>query len=61
MFPRTGEWFLAHGMMDPVMVKQVLQFQQHGDHRKFGEIALRWQMVNGRAVKEYLRDLRLHS
>lgn len=61
MFPRTGEWFMIHGMMNPVMIKQVIQLQVHGDDKKFGEIALQREMITGRDLKEYLRDLRIHG
>jgi len=61
MFPKTGEWFMAHGMMNPIMIKQVLQLQQHGEHKKFGEIALMKEMICGRDMREYMRDMRLHA
>jgi len=61
MFPRTGEWFMSHGMMNPVMIKQILQWQQHGEQKKFGEIARTREMITGRDLKEYLRDLKLHG
>ncbi len=61
MFPKTGEWFVTHGDMNPMEVAQVLKFQQHGEHKKFGAIALERQMVTGRQLREYERDLRLHG
>ncbi len=61
MFLRTGEWFMAHGDMNPMDVAQVLKFQEHGENKKFGTIALERQMITGRDLREYERDLRLHG
>jgi len=61
MFPRTGEWFMAHGDLNPMDVAQVLKLQEHGEHKRFGIIALERQMIGGRQLREYERDLRLHG
>ncbi len=56
MIQKAGEWFMDHGMMDQMMVKQVIQFQKHGDGRKFGEIALAREMISGKDLHHYLED-----
>ena len=61
MFPRIGEWFMAHGEMTPVDVKQILKFQEHGESKLFGKIAVERQMITGRQLRVYERDLRLHG
>ena len=61
MFPRTGEWFVSHGMMNNMMVSQIMEWQKHGDGHRFGEIALMREMITGRQLKEYYRDMRLHN
>jgi hypothetical protein len=56
MIPKAGKWFMDHGIMDQIAVKQILQFQEHGDGRKFGEIALAREMINGKDLRHYLED-----
>jgi|GEM_PF-1433175 len=60
MFLKTGEWFMAQGDMNPMDVAQVLKYQEHGDNKKFGTIALNRQMVTGSELRKYERYLLLH-
>lgn len=53
----TGEWFMVEGKMDYKMIKQVLEFQRHGDRRKFGQIALNRHMITGRDLREYVKSI----
>ncbi len=53
----AGQWFIVEGLMDYQAVQQVLEFQKHGDHRRFGEIALSRHMINGRALRRYTKSL----
>ncbi len=56
MIPKAGQWFMDHGMMDQVTVKQILKLQEHGDGRKFGEIALAREIIKGKDLRHYLED-----
>jgi hypothetical protein len=54
----TGQWFIVEGAMNYMGVNQVLEFQRHGDHRKFGEIALSRHLINGNELKSFVHSLR---
>lgn len=53
----AGQWFIVEGLMDYRGVQQVLEFQKHGDHRRFGEIALSRHLINGKELKRYIKSL----
>ena len=53
----AGQWLIVEGIMDYRGVQQVLEFQKHGDHRKFGEIALSRHLINGKELKRYTNSL----
>jgi len=53
----AGQWFMVERMMDAKGVQQVLEFQRHGDHRKFGEIALSRHLINGKELQRYINSL----
>jgi len=53
----AGQWFMVEGLMDQKMVNQVLEFQKHGDRRKFGEIALARHLINGKELQRYIHSL----
>ena len=53
----AGQWFIVEGLMKYQGVQQVLEFQKHGDPRKFGEIALSRHMINGKALRRYMKSL----
>jgi len=58
MHEMAGQWFVVEKAMDFMGVNQVLEFQRHGDHRKFGEIALSRHLINGRELKYYVNSLK---
>ena len=51
MNERIGEWMIVEGLMDYQNVMAVLEFQKHGDTKKFGQIALSKHMINGKDLK----------
>lgn len=53
-----GQWFMVEGIMDWMMVQQVLEFQKHGDRRKFGQIAVSRQLISGKELRKYENHLR---
>jgi len=53
----AGQWFIVEGLMDYKGVQQILEFQRHGDHRKFGEIALSRHIIDGKALRRYMKNL----
>lgn len=53
----AGQWFMVEGKMNYQSVMQVLEFQKHGDRRKFGEIALSRRIINGRDLHKYMDSL----
>ncbi len=57
MAEMAGQWFMEEGLMDYNGVQQVLEFQRHGDHRKFGEIALSRHLISGKDLRHYLDSL----
>ena len=57
MKEKAGQWFMVEGMMDYKGVQQVLEFQKHGDHRKFGQIALHRHLINGKELQQYIHSL----
>ncbi len=48
-----GEWLMTEGVIDFTNVKQIIEFQRHGDKRKFGQIALSRHILSGRELKKY--------
>lgn len=59
MYARAGEWFMIEGMMTKQEVRQVLEFQKHGDHRKFGRIALSREYICGKDLQKYMKAAHL--
>ncbi len=57
MKEKAGQWFIVEGLMNQRMVNYVLEFQNHGDRHKFGEIALSRHMISGKDLRKYLRSL----
>jgi hypothetical protein len=53
---RIGEALVRIGAMTIEQVEQVLKFQQDGDNRLFGEIAIEQGFINDKAIKAYLED-----
>jgi hypothetical protein len=53
---RIGEALVRIGAMTLEQVDQVLKFQQDGDGRLFGEIAIEQGFINDQAIKAYLDD-----
>jgi hypothetical protein len=53
---RIGEALVRIGAMTVEQVDQVLKFQQDGDNRLFGEIAIEQGFINDKAIKAYLDD-----
>ncbi len=58
MGERIGEALVRIGAMTVEQVDQVLKFQQDGDNRLFGEIAIEQGFINDKAIKSYLDDRR---
>ena len=56
MEERIGEALVRIGAMTLEQVDQVLKFQQDGDNRLFGEIAIEQGFINDKAIKAYLED-----
>ena len=56
MEERIGEALVRIGAMTIEQVEQVLKFQQDGDNRLFGEIAIEQGFINDKAIKAYLED-----
>lgn len=56
MEERIGEALVRIGAMTVEQVDQVLKFQQDGDNRLFGEIAIEQGFINDKAIKAYLDD-----
>lgn len=54
MAERIGEWFMVEGIMTYGDVKCVLEFQKHGDRRKFGQIALSRHMITGKDLRNWM-------
>ena len=54
MEERIGEALVRIGAMTPEQVDQVLKFQQDGDKRLFGEIAIEQVFINDKAIRAYL-------
>ncbi len=57
MKEKAGQWFIVEGIMNYTGVRQVLEFQKHGDHRRFGEIALSRHLIDGKDLQRYLHSL----
>jgi hypothetical protein len=53
MNERIGEWMIVEGLMNYQNVMSVLEFQKHGDKKKFGEIALAKHLINGKNLKAW--------
>lgn len=51
MKERIGEWMIVEGLMNYQDVMAVLEFQRHGNQKKFGQIALSRRMISGRDLK----------
>jgi hypothetical protein len=51
---RIGEALVRIGAMSTEQVDQVLEIQQDGDSRLFGEIAIEKGFINDKAIKAYL-------
>jgi len=51
MNERIGEWMIVEGIMNYQEVMTVLEFQKHGSHKRFGQIAVNRQMINGKDLK----------
>ena len=56
MEERIGEALVRIGAMTTEQVDQVLQIQQEGDDRLFGEIAIEQGFINDLAIKAYLES-----
>jgi hypothetical protein len=54
MTEKIGEFLTRTGAMTSSQVKTVLQIQQAGDKRRFGEIALKLGYINDDAIKRYV-------
>jgi hypothetical protein len=54
MEERIGEALVRIGAMTTQQVEAILQFQQGGDSRLFGEIAIEKGFINDKAIKAYL-------
>jgi hypothetical protein len=54
MAEKIGEFLIRTGAMTSGQVKTILQVQQAGDKRRFGEIALALGYVNDDAIKRYV-------
>ena len=48
---------MVEGILDYRGVQQILEFQKHGDHRRFGEIALHRHLINGKDLDRYIHSL----
>ena len=57
MQSRIGEFLVKIGAMTTGQVEKVLQLQQAGDERIFGEIALGLGFLNDDAIKRYVDHL----
>lgn len=57
MQSRIGEFLVKIGAMNDDQVKKVLQLQEEGDDRIFGEIALGLGYLNDDAIKRYVDHL----
>lgn len=51
MNEKIGEWMITEGIMDYQNVIAILEFQRHGNSKKFGELALSKQMINGKDLR----------
>jgi hypothetical protein len=54
MAERIGDFLTRIGAMNSDEVKTVLQVQQAGDKRRFGEIAMKLGYINDDAIKRYV-------
>ena len=50
---RIGEWMVVEGLMSFRDVMAVLEFQKHGEWKKFGQIALKRGMISGRDLRNW--------
>ena len=57
MESRIGEFLVKIGAMSKDQVNKVLQLQEEGDGRIFGEIALGLGFLNDDAIKRYVDHL----
>jgi hypothetical protein len=54
MAERIGDFLTRIGAMNSSQVKTVLQIQQAGDKRRFGEIALKLGYISDDAIRRYV-------
>jgi hypothetical protein len=54
MAERIGDFLTRIGSMNSSQVKIVIQVQQAGDRRRFGEIALKLGYISDDAIKRYV-------
>ena len=53
MNERIGEWMIVEGHMNYQNVMAVLEFQKHGNRKKFGQIALSRHMISGKDLQQW--------
>jgi len=58
---RIGDFLVKIGAMTPEQVKAVLQIQELGDKRRFGEIAHLIGYIKDDAIKRYLDYIEKHE
>ncbi|MBI9098287.1 MAG: hypothetical protein JEY91_07400 [Spirochaetaceae bacterium] len=51
MNERIGEWMIVEGLMNYQNVMAVLEFQEHGSRKKFGQIAVNRHLISGKDLK----------
>ena len=54
MSEKIGEFLIRIGVMIAEQVKEILQAQQSGDMRLFGEIAIEFGYINDEVLKKYV-------
>ncbi len=51
---RIGEFLVRIGVMKPYQVEDILQVQENGDGRLFGEIAIEFGYINDEILTKYV-------
>ncbi len=51
MNEKIGQWMMVEGLMKYQDVVSVLEFQKHGNRKRFGQIALSRHLIKGRDLK----------
>jgi hypothetical protein len=54
MLEKIGEFLQRIGVMSPQQVQEVLDAQEAGDSRLFGEIAIEFGYINDEVLKKYI-------